>query len=61
MSDHTKEERFKTDAAYEKMQREARAREKEREKLAEELKARDDNTARLKALRLARDEAEQAK
>ena len=58
MSEHAKDERAKADAAYEKLQRDARAREKEREKQAEGLKARDDNIARLKALRLARDAAE---
>ena len=58
VSEHTTDERAKTDAAYEKLQRDARAREREREKQAEELKARDDNMARLKALRLARDAAE---
>ena len=58
MSEHTKDERAKTDAAYEKLQRDARARERDRAKQAEELKARDDNMARLKALRLARDAAE---
>ena len=58
MSEQTSDECAMADAAYEKMLRDAQAREKEREKQVEEPKARDDNIARLKALRLARDAAE---
>jgi hypothetical protein len=58
MSDHTKSARARADAEFEKVQSDGRAREKARDQRDTETQTRDDNTARLKAARLARDAAE---
>ncbi len=58
MSDNTKSARARADAEFEKLQSDNRAREKARDKRDTETQTRDDNTARLKAARLARDAAE---
>lgn len=58
LSSHTKSERAKADVEFEKVQSDARQREKARDKRSSETQPRDDNIARLKALRLARDAAE---
>lgn len=55
MSRHTREARAKADAEFEKVQSEARAREKARDARDTESDAQEAKTARLKALRLARD------
>jgi hypothetical protein len=57
MSEHTKSARAKADAEFEKVQTQAREREKVRDTRDEVEQARDDNIARLKAQRLARDAA----
>ena len=57
MSEHTKSARAKADAEFEKVQTQAREREKARDVRDSEVQKRDDNTARLKAQRLARDAA----
>ncbi|NNM73424.1 hypothetical protein [Enterovirga aerilata] len=58
MSDHTKSARAKAEAEFQKVQSEARDRDRIRDRRHSETQARDDNTARLKALRLAADGAE---
>ncbi|MGA0595142.1 hypothetical protein [Enterovirga sp. CN4-39] len=58
MNDHTRSARAKADAEFEKLQSQARAREKTLSERETQIQARDDNTARLKGLRLARDEAD---
>ena len=55
MSEHTKSARARADAEFEKVQTQAREREKVRDARDEALHARDENIARLKAQRLARD------
>lgn len=57
MSEHTKSARAKADAEFEKVQTQAREREKVRDTRDEATHARDENIARLKAQRLARDAA----
>ncbi len=57
VSEHTKSARAKADAEFEKVQTQAREREKVRDTRDEAAQARDDNIARLKAQRLARDAA----
>ena len=58
MSEHTKSARARADAEFEKVQTQAREREKARDTRDAAEQARDDNTAKLKAQRLARDAAE---
>ena len=57
MSEHTKSARAKADAEFEKVQTQAREREKARDVRDAAMQVRDDNTAKLKAQRLARDAA----
>lgn len=58
MSNRTTSARAKADAEFEKVQSEARGREIAHDKPDTVTQGRDDNTARLKGLRLARDAAE---
>ncbi len=59
MSDHTRNARAKAEAEFEKLKVQAREREKMLTEQEAKALARDENTARLKGLRLAREQGEQ--
>ena len=61
MSDHTQSARAKADAEIAKLQSQSRAREKTLSERQTEAQARDENTARLRASRLAGDAGEVGK